>query len=73
MKKTELNEMRKMDTKDLNARVEKMRKELQDLLIDRNSGKVSDLKAVSKKRHDIAQVLTVARQKEILAAVEGAK
>ncbi len=70
MKKNELAEIKKMELKDINARSQKARKEMLELIMDRNSGKVTDLKLVGKKRKDLAQMATIARQKELLAEME---
>jgi ribosomal protein L29 len=70
MKKTELNEVKNMDIKALIERSRNLKKEVLDLVIDKNLGKIADLKSISKKRDELAQVLTVLRQKQILESVE---
>ena len=70
MKKTELNEVKNMDIKTLIERSRNLKKEVLDLVIDKNLGKIADLKSIAKKRDELAQILTVLRQKQILAEVE---
>ncbi len=71
MKKNDLIEIKKMEITALLARVKKEKKELVDLLMDKNMNKLKDLKSLYKKRKNIAQILTVARQKELLKDLEG--
>jgi len=40
------------------------------LVIDKNTNKLKDKKAIFKKRKDLAKVLTVLRQKELLNELE---
>lgn len=70
MKKIELAEIKKMDLKSLSERVAKTQKELGDLTMDKNMNKVTNLKAIKNKRKDIAQMLTVLRQKQLLSELE---
>lgn len=61
MKRNELVQIKSLDIKELIEKVKSFRKDLADL----------DVKAISKKRKDLAQVLTVMRQKQLLAELEG--
>ena len=70
MKRNDLSEVKKIATKDLVERVKKARVELIKLRIDKSMGKVSDLKAILKKRQDLAQLLTVLKQKQLLTEIE---
>ncbi len=70
MKHTELNEIKKLDVKVLLERARVLQKEIAQLLIDKNLGKTGDLKSSAKKRDDLARVLTIFRQKTILAQLE---
>ncbi len=70
-------EVKTMEIKDLSAQTKKVRLELADLLIQRNAGKLTgsqnpggDLKAAGKKRKEVARMLTVLRQKELVAEME---
>ena len=72
MKRNDFNEVKRLDTKALLEKVRVLRGELVDLVIDKNMSKLPDLKAVSKKKKEIAQILTVVRQKELLEQFESA-
>ena len=71
MKRNDLAEIKKSDIKDLLVRVSKARAELTGLRVDKSMGKISDLKAVLKKRKDLAQLLTVLRQKQLISEIAG--
>ena len=66
MKRNELKEIKGLEIKVINARVKKTKDELADLIMDKNMKKLKDVKAVDKKRKDIAQILTILRQKQLL-------
>lgn len=74
MKKTALKEIKGLENKELNKRIKEAKKELAGMVIEgdsRNSAKgAKDIKRVFKKRKDIAQMLTILRQKELLLEVE---
>lgn len=70
MKKNDLNDLKTIDIKALKERSAKIKLEIVDLMLDRNVGKLKDVRMVSKKRRDLAQILTVLRQKELLAQME---
>ena len=70
MKKTDFAEIKKLDRATIIARVKKTRSEISDLILDKNTNKLKDQKAISKKKRDLAQVLTVLRQLELLKELE---
>lgn len=70
MKKNDLAEVKKMDIKQIKEKVKKTRTEIAGLVIDKNMGKLANLKAVKSKRRDLAQTLTVLKQKELLEKME---
>jgi ribosomal protein L29 len=70
MKKQDFADIKKMDVKDLSQRVTAIRKELQTLTLDKNIGKLTDRKVITKKRRDLAQILTVLSQKQMLKNLE---
>lgn len=70
MKKNELIQIKGLDVKELNGKAKTLKKEIADLVMDINMKKIKDLKSVGKKRKDLAQVMTVIRQKEILGQLE---
>lgn len=70
MKKNNLSEVKLLEVKEILARVNSLRKELADLEIDKNMKKMKDVKIISKKRKDVAQMLTIAGQKRLLKELE---
>ncbi len=70
MKRNELTQIKGLDLKELREKVKLIKKEIADITLDKNMKKLKDLKAVSKRRKDLAQVLTVLQQKTILAELE---
>ncbi|MBI4036416.1 50S ribosomal protein L29 [Candidatus Daviesbacteria bacterium] len=70
MKKQQLKEIKTAAVAELKSKLRLYQKELASLVLDKNSKKLKDIKAVYKKRKDIAQVLTILRQKELLKKME---
>lgn len=70
MKRNELTQIKGLSLKELSDKIKTIRKEIEEQILDKNMKKLKDLKMVSKKRKDLAQVLTVIRQKELLGALE---
>lgn len=70
MKKQQLKEIKEVGVAELKRKLGLYKKELASLVLDKNSKKLRDIKAVYKKRKDIAQVLTILRQKELLQQME---
>lgn len=73
MKKNELTDIKVLEIRVLRERVKKLREEVTDLHLDKNMNKLADKKIIWKKRKDLAQVLTVLKQKELLAILEQPK
>lgn len=65
--------MKTLDIEALSAHAVLLRKEMADLVLDKNMNKLKDRKAVAKKRKDLAQTLTVLRQKQLLVLLETGK
>lgn len=70
MKKNDFAQIKGLDMKELAQKVKVYRQELADLNLDKNMKKLKDLRVIFKKRKDMAQVLTVLKQKQILAELE---
>ena len=70
MKKSELAEIKKMDIAALSERAKKAKSEIAGLLIEKNIGKMTNLRLLKNKRKDLAQVLTVKTQKQLLQELE---
>lgn len=64
MKKNNLVEIKKMDLILLQERVKKLEKELVDLSLDKIKG--GNIREAKNKRRDLAQMLTILKQKELL-------
>lgn len=73
MKRTELTQVKGLSIKELAERSKQLKRELAGLVIDLNMKKLKDIKTVFKKRKDLAQVLTVLRQKQLLEELEAKK
>lgn len=67
MKKTQLNEIKSLDSKTIWARVTDIRKELVKLQLERE---VKDIKNSLKKRRDLAQLLTILNQKKLIESLQ---
>ncbi len=70
MKRQQFMEIKQLEVKDLLAKVTAAKLEVADLVLDKNMKKLKDVKVISKKRHDIAQMLTVIKQKQLLSELE---
>lgn len=70
MKRNDLAEIKKMDILSLQQRVGKEKNELASLAIDKNIGKLTNLKSIKNKRKNVAQILTVLKQKQLLQQLE---
>lgn len=70
MKKNEFVQIKGLNIAELMLKVKALKKELADLVLDKNMKKLKDLKTISKKKKELAQILTVIKQKELLMEVE---
>lgn len=70
MKKNNLTEIKILEGVTLLAKIKKAKAELADLVLEKNMKKLKDLKSVFKKRKEIALMLTIFRQKELLKKLE---
>lgn len=70
MKKNDLVQIKILEEKALLGKVKEVRVEINNLIIDKNMNKLKDIKAISKKRLDLAQMLTILRQKQLLRELE---
>ena len=71
MKKNQLADIKKLDIKALKQMEDSFKKELIDLTIAKTTGKLSNLRSAKNKRRDLAQVLTVLKQKDLISKLEG--
>ena len=70
MKRNDLMDIKKTDPKALKEKIKSLRSEIGDLVIDLNMGNVKNFKSLKSKRRDLAQILTILRQKEIIGNLE---
>lgn len=71
--KFDMTTVKNMDTKSVWATAKQMRGEIADLMVDKNMNKLKDLKSIDKKRKNLARVLTILNQKQVLAKLEVGK
>lgn len=65
MKKKEISQLHTKSSQELKSLIKKMEEELVKMRIDLKSGKLKDVRAVLKKRRDLARVKTVLGEKEL--------
>ncbi len=70
MKKNNLAEIKKMNIDALLGKVKATKKELVGLILDKNASKLTNLRMVKNKRKDLAQMLTILKQKHLLKELE---
>lgn len=63
MKKKEVSQLHTKSSQELKNLIEKMEEELVKMKVDLESGKLKDVRAVLKKRRDLARVKTILREK----------
>lgn len=73
MKKQDFIQIKGLDLKELKVKAKALRGEIANLVLDKNMKKLKDLKMVSKKKKELAQILTVIGQKELLTELENRK
>ncbi len=70
MKRNDFLEIKNLEIKALGQKIDTAKKELAGLVMDKNMSKLKDRKSISKKRKDIARMMTVLRQKQLLGELE---
>ncbi len=70
MKKNDFLEIKNLDAKTLMDRARIIRGELADLRVEKGINKLTDLKVITKKRKDLAKILTVVNQKRLIEKLE---
>lgn len=64
------NEIKVLDIPALLQRAKALKVEISDLIMDKNMNKLKDLKAIFKKKKEVARVLTVLSQKTMIGDLE---
>lgn len=70
MKKNDFLEIKNLTVENLFKKIKVSKLEIADLILDKNMNKLKDLKSILKKRHEIAQMMTVLNQKKLLEKLE---
>lgn len=70
MKKNDLAEIKKIDILSLQERIKKGKEEIAKLTLEKNTGKLANVKVIKNKKRNLAQMLTIARQKQLLKELE---
>lgn len=70
MKKNDLTKIKQMDIKALKEKIQEAKEELLKLALDKNMNKLENPKLIKNKRRDMAQMLTILQQKELIRALE---
>lgn len=67
MKRSEFTEIKNLDIKTLSAKVIDLKKEIEKVKLEKD---VKDVKTISKKRRDVAMILTVLTQKKMIESLK---
>ena len=73
MKKNDFIQIKGLDIKELVTKAIALKKEMEGLVMEKNIKKLKDLKMISKKKKELAQVLTIMKQKQQLVELEAKK
>lgn len=64
------NEIKGLDLTALINKAKALKVEINDLVLDKNINKMKNLKSINNKRKDLARVMTVTAQKQLIAMLE---
>ena len=70
MKKSNLQDIKILSLKVLSDKVKQAQKDVADLILDKNTKKLKDVKVIFKKRKEIAKMMTIIRQKQLVGKLE---
>ena len=70
MKRQDLTDTKALDIKSLAGKAKTFNQEIAEMVLQKNMNSLKDSKSINKKRKDLAQVLTIMKQKELLALFE---
>lgn len=66
MKKNELKSLKGLSSGEIALRAKSLKKEIAEAIFDKNMKKLKDTKTIFKKRKDLARVLTILGQKQLI-------
>lgn len=64
------NEIKGLDLTALINKAKALKVEINDLVLDKNINKMKNLKSINNKRKDLARIMTVMAQKQLIAMLE---
>lgn len=67
MKKNDFLQIKNLEEKQLLDKVHLLNKEIAELVWDKNMNKLKDTKSIFRKRKNLAQVMTILRQKQLIS------
>ena len=70
MKRKEIQKLHQLSLGELQVRLVEARKELVDLRMSTGREKTKDVKAIGKKRDEMARIMTILKEKEFLEGFE---
>ena len=70
MKKSNLQDIKILSLKVLSDKVKQAQKDVADLILDKNTKKLKDVKVIFKKRKEIAKIMTIIKQKQLVGELE---
>lgn len=65
MKKKELKELHQKSQQDLQSLMKKTQEEMVKLKMDRKAGRLKNVRLPENKRHDLARIKTILKEKEL--------
>lgn len=65
MKKKELKELHQKNQQDLQSLMKKTQEEMVKLKMDRKAGRLKNVRLPENKRHDLARIKTILKEKEL--------
>lgn len=70
MKKNDFKEIKTLSLKVLSEKIKQAKKDVADLILDKNTKKLKDVKVIFKKRKEIAKMMTILNQKQLVEEIE---
>lgn len=70
MKKNDFKEIKTLSLKVLSEKIKQAKKDVADLILDKNTKKLKDVKVIFKKRKEIAKMMTILNQKQLVGEIE---